>query len=378
METVSVTRYGTAQWAEVRTEWSNLADCSPHTTFFVSAEWMDAWIATFGTVLNAEILAFHEGGAPVAVCALVRRTIRYRGFPVRAVYLNTSGETPGESPVIEFNNLVCLPGWEPAVASALRTHIDREAWDEFHLDGFCPGPPLEALRQVFQDTLETSEVRANYFVDLDPLRESGTPYENTIGSKERARLRQNLRYYGGLEVEVAASAESATRMLDEIVQLNHETWAARGKAGVFMNPRFAAFHRKLLETAFPSGLIQLARVTAGSQTVGLLYNMVYGGHVYYYQSGFKYAESKRVRPGAVTIACVIQHCLTKGELRRFNFMAGTDHYKRPLASGSDTLEWVVLQKRNLRTKAMRGLRHLWGKWKARRAQPESAGDQEET
>jgi hypothetical protein len=89
--------------------------------------------------------------------------------------------------------------------------------------------------------------------------------------------------------------------------------------------------------------------------------MIYRGKVYFYQSGLAYSTNKRVRPGFVCLARTIQYCVEQPGLEEFHLMAGGDHYKEPMSTGRQELEWIVLQKANLKNKAIRTLRH----WKRR-------------
>ena len=84
--------------------------------------------------------------------------------------------------------------------------------------------------------------------------------------------------------------------------------------------------------------------------------MVYRGNVYFYQSGFSYSSNKRIRPGFVAITRTILHCLEQPELRAFHLMAGGDHYKAPLSTDRQLLEWIVFRKRSCKNSVIKWLR----------------------
>lgn len=371
---LSITPYPATAWPGLRDLWSELARASPYATFFLRHEWVESWLETFAPLLTTEILMFRASGEPVAAALLVRRSVRYKLFPLRCVFLNTSGEDPADSPFMEFNNLLCLEGWEAPVAAALREYLDRRPWDEFRLDGFRQGPPLEALRAAFGSAVAYSTVRSDFFVNLKTLRETNTAYESALGPTTRKRLRQNFRYYGQTTVDAAATADTALQMLDQLAELHQATWAKRGQPGAFASPRFVAFHRALIRRAFPAGGILMLRVSAGAQPVGLRYALVHAGKVYFYQSGFRYSDDKRVRPGFVVLACVVQHCLADPHLTECHFMVGGDRHKQPMATDAQPLEWVRLQKDNWRTRLFRLLQRCRRRWKGRA--PEPGGDSE--
>lgn len=342
---------------------------SPYATFFLRAEWVESWLEIFAPLLATEILVFRAASEPVAAAVLVRRMAYYRIFPVRCVFLNTSGEDARDTPCFEFNNLLCLEGWEQPVAVALRDYLERRPWDEFRLDGFCPGPPLEALGAAFAGAVRCSTVRQDYFINLQALRETNTPYEKALGYKTRNRMRLTFRHYGQTTLETAASTDAALQMLDQLASLHQATWVERGQPGVFASSRFVAFHRALVRRVFPAAGIQMVRVSAGQQPVGLLYNMIHAGKLYCYQWGLHYTPDKRTRPGVLTVACAVQHCLTDPALAEFHFMAGAGHYKEHLTTDSNQLEWVIFQKDNWRTAAIRWLQRWYRRWKGRVPKP---------
>ena len=89
--------------------------------------------------------------------------------------------------------------------------------------------------------------------------------------------------------------------------------------------------------------------------------MIYRGKVYFYQSGLAYNADKRVRPGFVCIARTIHYCLEQPNLEEFQLMAGGDHYKEPMSTNRQELEWIVVQNSNLKNAAI----SLFRNWKHR-------------
>lgn len=353
---VKVVRYDPAAWSTVGRVWADLASLSPYTTFFVTPEWVESWLEVFARDLEVEILVFEGDARPVGTCLLVHRVCRYGPFPSRCVFINTAGEDSGDSPCIEFNNLLCLPGWERAVAAALAQYVGQRPWDEIWVNGFCQGPPLDALCAAWQAVPKNRTVQANFYVDLKRLRETGVSYESILGPKDRARLRQNFRMYGETTVRIAGTIPDALTALAELADLHQKAWEQRSQSGAFSSVRFRTFHEALIRRTFGSGSIQLSRVDAATGCVGILYNFVHQGRVYFYQSGFVYNANKRVRPGFVALARTIHRCLESPDLQEFHFMPGGDHYKEPMATDRQELEWLVFQRRNLKNSVIRLLR----------------------
>jgi CelD/BcsL family acetyltransferase involved in cellulose biosynthesis len=99
----------------------------------------------------------------------------------------------------------------------------------------------------------------------------------------------------------------------------------------------------------------------GDHSVGYLYNMIHGGHVLQYQSGFDYelSDSTSWRPGVICHALAIEHYLSLG-METYDFLAGDQRYKKELSTASDELTWSTLQRPRLKFDMEQRLRKLEG------------------
>jgi CelD/BcsL family acetyltransferase involved in cellulose biosynthesis len=157
-------------------------------------------------------------------------------------------------------------------------------------------------------------------------------------------------------VSVASTADAALEYLHGLQELHNAHWQGRGKDGAFPSEFARRFHERLVREAAARAEVQLLRVTAGRETVGYLYNFVRNGHVYYYQSGFKYAEDSKLRPGLVCHYLAVVHDLAAGH-RIYDFLAGPQRYKQSLGTASVKMYWISFQKPRLVFAVERLLEH---------------------
>jgi len=290
---VRVLVYSVNDWSKVEPLWAKLADSSPYSSFYLSTDWTAAWIEVFGDLLQPEILVFEEEAVAVGACLLVKSTERRGPFEVRRVYLNTGGEDLADRSAMEFNSVLCQAGHELGIAEALGAHLRTREWDEFEVAGICPGPVLSGLQaKAFPELPASIRVRPSFYVGLDRLRQLNISHESSLSPNTRQQLRRSLRLYskrGAIRTEVAHDLSMAEEFFDEMRELHQTTWKARGEPGAFASARRLAFHRALMRRAFARGAIQMLRVTAGEEIVGVLYNFVQKGKVYFFQSGFNYS-----------------------------------------------------------------------------------------
>jgi hypothetical protein len=331
------------RWPELATTWSAVASDCAHASFFLMPEAIGAWLDVFGPRLEPSILIFRdEERTVVGVAILVRRTVRKGPYAIRRIYLNTAGEGDSDSACIEFNGLLCRPGYEPAIARALRAHVDLEPWDELVGPGLLDGASLRGLRAAFADADAIARTAPSYYVLLDDVRSSGKDFVELLTSRERTRHRQSVRTYsaiGELVLEEATTTPQALEFLAELARLHQATWVARGSAGSFASQAFCDYHRALIERCFPLGWIQLLRLRAGTRTIGYHYSFVFGGRSYFYQCGYDYELGEKTAPGIIVHTFAIQHAAQHG-LIDYDFMAGDAEYKRRFATSSRAMHWV--------------------------------------
>jgi CelD/BcsL family acetyltransferase involved in cellulose biosynthesis len=358
---IRVESHPATAWPAWSAAWGALAAASNPESFFLTREWVEAWLEVFGGSTRARILVFGDDAAPdpAGLCILTFRADRRGPFVLRRAFLNTAGEAEADEACQEYNALLCRPGEEDAVASALAAHLKGEAWDEFLANAMAAGPSLDALVRspLGRRGASKKDVRAP-FVDLRPLDDSGEGYLRVLSRNTREQVRRSRRQLeaeGPIRVREASSLPEARALLLDLAALHTASWNARGKPGVFASPLFMDFHQRLVEKAFDGGMIQLLRVTAGEATIAALYSFVQGGKAHFYQSGFRLETDKRVKTGLVAHACAIEHCRSRG-LAEYDFLAGESQYKGSLATGERNLSWVVFRRRTMRAMLFAALR----------------------
>jgi Acetyltransferase (GNAT) domain len=120
---------------------------------------------------------------------------------------------------------------------------------------------------------------------------------------------------------------------------------AKGKPGAFADPFVARFHRLLLTRAFERGEADVLRVSAGPETIGLLYTFFHRNDAYAYQNGFRYEPNPRLKPGLVSHLLALDYCGRRA-IGRYRLLAGDSRYKRSLATRAYTLHWLSLRRPN--------------------------------
>ena len=335
-------------------EWRALEE-SAEGSFFQSWHWMGTWLHSLPQGIVPHIVRVVGTDRVVGLAALVfgaRR--RRRLIHTYAAHLNETGDARLDNLTVEHNGVLAkadlrLPA-QRAVTQLLLRH--QPEWDEFHIGG--ADDLWEAMGAGEQAPLHFRVVREKtcYSVEgLDRLPAGVDGYLGELSANTRYQIRRAMRRYeqseGALGLAVARDREEAQLFLTSLRELHQEYWIARGEPGCFADPFFERFHRSLIDRSFSSGAIQLVRVTAGSAVVGYLYNFLYRGTVYNYQSGFRYSSDAMLKPGLVVHALTVAHNATAGAIR-YDLLAGDQQYKRSLATATRPMYWVIAQRPRLR------------------------------
>lgn len=366
MQAVTVQTYSRREWSQVAPQWAELCD-ELGASFFMHPDWVSTWLEVFGARLDPQILVFHSGLQCVGACVLVRTTCWLKFLPLRRVYANCAGEPEADGTCIEYNRVLCRPGFEHSVSESLQCQIATKRWDEFVLPGMEPQLEIEPFDRELLHAKTT--VQPCWYIDLEALRRKNISYDAAVlSSGKRYHIRRSVRALerqcGRVKLWFASTVEEALDALDELAALHQQVWTRRGKKGAFSSPDFCRFHKDLTRKSFPENHIHLFRVTAGNHSIGLIYAFFLRGHVYAYQAGFNDEDNNVISPGLVTHYFVIQHYLqSRPDVMEYDFLAGDSQYKRSLANAQRTLEWTVVQQPTYRVRCLQMLRN----WKARYA-----------
>jgi hypothetical protein len=360
---VRASDYTTQEWLKTAPLWESVYSAASNPSFFLRRDWVETWLEVFGNQLRVRFLVFERDGAVAGICLLVDQVSRHGPIRTRQLYLNTAGEPSGQSVSVEFNALLCRSGMEADMAVALAGFIAREPWDEFLVNGMTESAfgDVSAATRGLADPDPTWSV--DYYVDLARLRAEKRDYVAALSKNTRDQIRRSSRLYAGggaVEVTPAKDDDQALAMLDELASLHQAAWTERGKPGAFSSEQFRAFHDKLIRRTFAKNLVQLLRVSAAGETVGILYFFIHGTLVHFYQSGLTYRDDNRYKPGVVSHAAAIQYWSDQG-MDAYDFMAGDPgeiRYKKSLGTDSRQLGWITFERRNLKMYSIKGIRAL--------------------
>ena len=311
--------------SDLATRWQAL-ECRADPGFFRS--WVFIGCLAAERFAGARLLCVTQDGHDVALALL--------GSGRGKRWLNQTGDIAQDSVFIEHNGVLAEGRAHSHIVAALQAAARPGPLALSGIDD----PTLAAANQA--GWVSVAQTRWAPSVALHAL---DRPYLETLSANARSQIRRSLRLYGpDLKLARAETLPQAQEFFAELIGVHQAAWQARGRPGAFADPHMRKFHAELIARAWPTGGADLLRVTAGARHIGTLYNLLAGGRVYCYQSGFAYSDDAREKPGLCCHALAIAQYASAGA-RIYDLLGGADRYKLTLAQGGQMLHWATLHRR---------------------------------
>lgn len=332
--------------------WLSL-QCRAGHSFFLSWSWIENWLATLEKNDFPDLMVLLNNEEPISACFLsLRKEVQHKIVYRLRAYVNTTGNEELDTLVLEYND--AIGGHLASLLTGIVNSPEYNRVEELHLN-LLTERAFSNLEVPKGYCIEESSAVPCYFVELEKIQDLDEDYLAQLSANQRRQIKQSLDYYtrnGDITIKEAADKQEACSMFNKLEQLHQNKWNSKGKKGAFSSAYFDKFHKRLIESRFDEGEIQLLEVTAGEECIGYLYNFVYNNQVLYYQSGFNFGENNKARPGIVSHYQAIIHNLKLGR-ETYNFLAGESQYKRNLATNHESLYTVSVTRNSVKSQVER-------------------------
>ena len=327
---------------QLEAEWRALGERADGSVF-LSWSWIGALLATSRTKIR--LVHITLDGRLIGLALLGQGRTKIPGF-APTHHLNETGDPATDAIMMEYNAVLAERGQETAATEALIEYFAAGQIGPLVLSGVT-GTWWEACEAHGLRCRLLRKVQPAPFADLQNLEQGDLI--DALSRNSRQQIRRSMRHFediGPLSLVRAATPDQALAWFAELERLHTASWRARGNAGAFAHPDFAAFHRCLIEKNHTSGIPDLLCLKAADTVLGYLYNLRWRNVVSAYQSGFLFAGDPRWRPG-LTAHLMAMHRYSVEGMTMYRFLAGDARYKKSLANRSDELYWMTAYKPNL-------------------------------
>lgn len=309
--------------------------------------WLLAWWRQFGGLDGRRLctIAVHDTSTRelVGLIPLCLRTVMVRRVvPIRRLELLATGEDHADEICSDYTGAIVAAGHEAAVAKAVGRVLvsgQLDGFDHLVMERMAGEDPFAAqlagaLGQLGFPVTLTEDSACPYV----PLPASFEAYRQNLDRDSRyvvtRSLRELERWAGkaGFTRVVARTPAELAEGREILHSLHGERWSGNGYEGVFSSERFTRFHDEVMAALLggADGKLELQWLVVDGRPVVALYNIVYRGRVYFYQSGRKLDVPKGVKLGLAAHALALRAAIDDGHTE-YDFLAGASQYKRQLA-----------------------------------------------
>jgi CelD/BcsL family acetyltransferase involved in cellulose biosynthesis len=318
-------------------------------TIFLSWDWIGCWVREASP--RPLVLIGRADGRIVLLGVLSPSTRPIvPSINVHGLWLHMTGD-PGQDVItIEYNGFLIDPDFVGTLESEAigfllsGVTIGGLKRQELHLKNVPAALEGPVRNSGFR--FRELQRKSSWRIDLTAIRGAGKRHLDCLSANTRQQIRRSIRLYekrGPLAIARASTVAEAMDYLEALKNLHQEYWQGRGEPGAFSYPFFERFQHTLIETCLPHGTVELAKVTAGADVIGYVYNLVYRGHVYAYQTGIRYEDDPKLKPGLVSHCLCIDRHLEEGD-KVYDFMAGDARYKANLGSRGPDMVYLLAER----------------------------------
>jgi CelD/BcsL family acetyltransferase involved in cellulose biosynthesis len=355
-------------------EWQELLSRTAAPEIFRSWPWMATWWQVFGDDSGYSgnrqpfVIGVRDGRTVVGLAPFLLRTVPALTLGpglgrLRRLEFMGSGEDECDEVCSDFLDLYAASGYEDQVAAAVwqRMLAERPRWDEAVFRNVLDTSLLARFVQPMARDDGCGATRRpsgeRFWVDL-----SGgdfNAYVDGLSKKKKKRIfyyRRRLEKEGGFVERRLQERGEIPRFLDEIARLNRLRQGQKGMASAWQSARFREFHALVAPRLWDLGWLDLRLWERDGRSVAALYNFLYEGTIYYYQSGFDTEAFGNVSPGLVTISHVIEWGFNNRQ-RRYDFLVGAEgSYKEDYACQTEVASDLILYNQSAYGQLLRSAR----------------------
>lgn len=316
--------------------WDRLAGGVPFRTWAWLSSWWRHYGEQPGRKTSLYVLAAMDSGdelvgvAPwyLDVSASGRRIVRFLG----------SGEVCSE-----YLGVLCAPESEDRVSEAMAEWITEKAngkgddpkssgsdrWDLLEWTGVDAGDrvvgTLADRLHAMGNTVHRRPGPDCWRIELPTRWDDYLAGLSKNGRKKARRILHSMFDTGRAVLRTVGQMSELPEAMELLVDLHQRRRRALDEPGCFASPRFAAFHREVVEHLLRAGSLQLHWLEIDGKPAAAEYDLVGDGVVYSYQGGMD-PELRDVSPGRLITIATIRWAIENG-YRAFDLLRGNEPYK---------------------------------------------------
>jgi len=315
---------------------SELAQCMAYPSFFCSGDWLKASAENLCPEDRLLILVVKEKFIIKALLPLVSKRNALGGRDLRFLGTDFYPDPIG---------LICSPTDRASSANAMKEYLlSVPDWDRLILDW------------VLEDELADWKLPSRR-VSIAPFKLLPKKFDDLLDEfkrKKRYNLRAMVRKFIDVGGELVTSTDKDTHydFFGALFSLHQKRAKERDLESSFEGLRVEALHRQLVKK---TESVHLYGLRLNHHLIAVIYGFEFCNRFFYYQVAHDpdYAD---LSPGSVLLFLVMEDCCSRG-ITEFNFLQGSESYKKVWTDESRVLYRSVLNRGTWRSRLLSGIEY---------------------
>ncbi len=309
--------------------------------FFLSWMWIGTWLDTF--VKEFYVIEARKKNETVGLGIIVTKPCGFRFDRLSAKhYLHRTG-IPSEDQIwIEYNDFLIASKDTDNIRGAMFSSVAyRIGKKEAFVVGASKPEQFSTVNTFGLCERKIWETHS-YYLELKEFSREMPSLLKSLSRNARYQITRSLRKYeeiGPVTIDTMVTEQEALDLLKYASPYHLARWGGESSGSGLANRKFVAFHRQLIRSGLPAGVIQLHHIKAGNETIGIVYNFKYRNTIYFYFCAMNYSRvisSSHYKPGLVSHYLLIEKAIKEGA-DIYDFMGGKGRYKSTFANKRGTL-----------------------------------------
>ena len=326
--------HGIDAFNQLADEWNTLVQKSMTNTPFQSLVYQKAWWTylhpTDGSLHTITVQDAHNELIGIASLYLIEGILYFNGCVEETDYLD----------------LICSTENAEVVWTAVFDCLCSNDFPQWHGLSLCNIPETSPSRTILPQIAAkrgfSLQETVNEVCPVIPLPESFDAYLAQIDSKQRREIKRKLRRAVGADAQLVQvgpedDIEEAVNAFLELLQkstFEKRDWLNEGRTQLF---------HTVAKAAQAAGTLQLLFMEVDGQKAAALFNFIYNGRIWVYNSGLNPDTFGNLSLGVVISAKAIELGIEQGATE-FDFLRGNETYKYRFGAQDTTIYRIEINR----------------------------------
>lgn len=308
---------------------------------FRTQAWVQAWLDTWGNDSRIKLIDLGGSAKPQDFVYIAKTKVK-KIIPVQALCLAGVGCGVLSTPRAEYNDLSGLIQSAGGV-NELAKEIKRLDWNQFYLPDLLSGTTHEQniieLGHLLSSRLHVAKVELAYSVGIP----SFSDYLSQLGANTRLAYfnrREKLNKIGAVEFELFP-IDRALEFFKVLNQFHLQRWGV----ACYSDASQAFLKNFMGRLVHESGSVILEAMRVNGEIVSVLFDVVYCGRRYNFQSGYFESKFPKIALGAIHMGYAIEAAIQSHHI--YDFMAGegkNSNYKARIATAHEEMRSLSVER----------------------------------